>query len=126
MAERNGYEFPKFDVAKFDVGGVVAMHKSNLETMVQAQRIMTDAAQSIAKLQAGYVSDLVSQMQGAFQTKDAKKPESWLADGQAAVEKAMSVAKEQLSVGTKAQSEVVELITKRAGAGFEQAKSAAA
>lgn len=116
----------KFEMPKFDMDGIVAMQKANLEAMTQAQKIMTDAAQSIARLQAGYVSDVVAQMQGMFQAKEPKKPEAWLADAQANVEKAVSVAKEQFSVGSKAQSEVIELMTKRVGANVDKAKSVAA
>ena len=54
-----------FEMPRFDFDAVVAMQKANLDTFVQAQKILTDAAQGIAKAQAGYVNEIVAQVQGS-------------------------------------------------------------
>lgn len=125
MATANG-SFAKSELPKFDVNAVVAMQKANLETFVQAQKIWTDAAQSIAKLQVGYVNDLVSQAQAMFAAREPRGADNYVADARAAAEKAVTVAKQQIDLGAKAQAEMVDLVAKRVTANFEQAKSLAA
>ena len=115
-----------FELPRFDLDAVVAMQRANLHTFVQAQKILTDAAQGIAKAQAGYVNEIVAQMQGAMARKDAKRSDAYLAEMRAAAERAVTVATEQFGLGTKAQSEVVDLLTKRAVANFEHVKTMAA
>lgn len=117
--------FTARELPKLDVNAVVAMQKANLDTFIQAQKIWTDAAQSIAKLQAGYVNDLVSRAQAMLAVRDPRNADSYVADARAAAEKAVTVAKQQIDLGAKAQAEVVDLVAKRVTANFEQAQSLA-
>ena len=115
-----------FEMPRFDFNAVVAMQKANLDTFVQAQKVLTDAAQGIAKAQAGYVNEVVAQVQGAMAGKEPKRNDQYLAEMRSATERAVSVASEQFGLGARAQNEVVDLLTKRAMANFEHMKSMAA
>lgn len=125
------FTMPKFNMEafampKFDFEALVAMQKANVETIVQAQGVMVEAAQAIAKLQSGLVEETIKNIQ-AFLKFDAKaKPEAYLADAKAAAEKVMAVAKQELDLGMKAQAEVGQLVSKRAAANMESLKTIAA
>jgi len=121
------FEMPKFDMSKFNFDAVVAMHKANVDTMVEAQGIWMQTAEAIAKLQYGWVEESFKQGEAMLKgdvTK--KKPEEFIADAKAAAEKVMAVAKEQTDLGMKAQQQVADLVTKRVNANIEDAKSLAA
>ena len=117
---------PKFTMPKFNADEIVAMHKANIDTFVQAQTVMLDAAQAISKLQYGWVADSLK----AFETVldgnvTAKKPEEFMADAKAAAEKAVQVAKQEFDLGVKAQNEVADLVSKRVTANIEEVKALA-
>jgi cellulose synthase (UDP-forming) len=113
--------FPTFDVNAF-----ASMQKANVETLLQAQRIVSETAQAVAKLQADWLKEVAQQMQAYFGAAAAKKPEAMLADGRAATERALAVARQGFDLGVRAQSEVVDLFTKRAVANLGEVKSFAA
>ena len=115
-----------FQMPRFDLDAVVAMQRANLDTFVQAQKILSDAAQGIAKVQVGYVSDTVAHVQGALARKEPKHAQGYLADVKAATERTVTVASQQFGLGSKAQGEVVDLLTKRALANIEHVKTMAA
>ena len=114
-----------FAMPKFDFGSLVAMQKGNVETLVQAQGVMVEAAQAIAKLQTGFLEETFKNMQTFLKFDGKAKPETYFADAKAAAEKAIAVAKEELDVGMKAQTEVVQLVSKRAAANIEGLKAMA-
>lgn len=118
-----GYDFPSFETPKFDFNAVVAFHKGNLETAVQAQRILGETASTMAKLQSSYLNDLFGGMKAAQSEGASRKPESYLADAQAATEKMLAVAKEQFELGSKAQNEIFALVSKRASASMDEVKA---
>ncbi len=120
-------EMPKFDMPKFNFDAVVAMHKANVDTVVEAQGIWMQTAEAIAKLQYGWVEETFKQGEAMLKgdvTK--KKPEEFMADAKAAADKVMAVAKEQADLGMKAQKQVADLVTKRVNANIEDAKTLAA
>ena len=127
----NPFAMPKFNMEafampKFDFETLVAMQKANVDTLVQAQGVMVEAAQAIAKLQTGLIEETFKNMQ-TFMKFDAKaKPEAYLADAKAAADKVMAVAKQELDLGLKAQTEVAQLVSKRAAANMEGLKAFAA
>jgi hypothetical protein len=55
-----------------------------------------------------------------------KQPAAYAEEVKAAMEKAMADVKETVDLGIKAQSEVVDLLVKRATANFEDMKAVAA
>lgn len=112
---------------KFDFDAVMALHKANLETMVAAQKIMFDLAQTMAKRQSELFKDAFSSTESMMKGFDGKKqPQAYMDDAKTVLEKAIAEAKETMDLGMKAQTEVVDLFVKRATANFDEAKSIAA
>ena len=126
------FEMPKFEMPKFDMPGVnfdavVALHKANMETMVEAQSIWMQTAEAMAKLQYGWVEETFKQGEAMMKGDvSKKKPEEFMADAKAAADKVMAVAKEQADLGLKAQKKVADLVTKRVNANIEDVKTLAA
>ncbi|MEZ5825910.1 MAG: phasin family protein [Geminicoccaceae bacterium] len=119
--------FPKFDFAKFDVDAVVAIQKANLETMVSAQKILFDLAQTFARRQSDMVKDGFSRSEKLFQAFDAsKQPADYMDEARTAMEKALADVKETMDLGMKAQNEVVDLFVQRASKNLEEVKALAA
>jgi hypothetical protein len=113
--------FPTFDVNAF-----AGLQKANIETLLRAQRIVSETAQAVAKLQADWLNEVAQQVRAYAGVRAAKKPEAMLADGRAAAERAFAVARQGFDLGVRAQSEVVDLLTKRAVANLDEVKSFAA
>lgn len=112
---------------KFDFEAVVAFQKANIETLVAAQKILFDLAQTVAKKQVEYVKESFAKSEALFKGFDAKKqPTVYAEELKAAVERAVADVKETVDLGIKAQSEVVDLFVKRATANFDEIKSTAA
>lgn len=121
------FEMPKFEAPKFNFDALVAMHKANVDTMVEAQGIFMRTFETMAKLQYGWVEETFKHGETMLKGDVAKnKPETFLANAKSAAEKAMAVAKEQADLGMKAQQEVADLVSKRVTANIEDVKSLAA
>jgi hypothetical protein len=111
---------------KFDVGTLVNMHKANVDTLVQAQKVWADTAQAIAKLQYGLFEDGMKNAQTFFKFDGKAKPDAVFTDVKAVAEKAMAVAKEEFDLGVKAQNEVAQLLVQRVAANIDELKGFAA
>jgi phasin family protein len=112
---------------KLDVEALVALQRANLETVVAAQRIFLDLAQTVAKRQAELVREGFAKAGVMFKAFDAQRePQSYVDEVKAVVEKAMADAKETMDLGIKAQSEVVDLFVKRATKNLEEVRALAA
>jgi phasin family protein len=121
------FELPKFDVPKFNIDALVALHKANVETLIEAQGIWIQTAEAIAKLQYGWVEESFKQGEALLKGDvSKKKPEEFMADAKAAADKVIAVAKEQADLGLKAQAQVADLVTKRVNANLEDVKTLAA
>ena len=128
-ASRNApkFDMPKVELPKFNVDAMVALHKANVDTLLEAHGIWMQTAEAIAKLQYGWVEETFKQGQAMLQgdvTK--KKPEEFIADAKAAADKVMAVAKEQADLGLKAQAQVADLVAKRVNANLQDVKTIAA
>jgi phasin family protein len=123
---------PKFNAVntpmpKVDVESMLGLYKANIETFVAAQRIMFDFSQTLARRQVELLKESFANAETMFKGWDAKKqPQAYVEEAKAAIEKAMSDAKETLDLGMKAQHEVVDLFVKRATANFDEVKTLAA
>ena len=112
---------------KFDVEALITLQKANIETLVAAQKILFDLAQTVAKKQVEYVKESFAKSEVLFKGFDTKKqPTAYADELKAAVERAVTDVKETVDLGIKAQTEVVELLVKRATANFDDLKSTAA
>lgn len=104
---------------KVDLESLFALQKANLESLTQAQHVWIDAAQAILALQQGWVQDVVSGFDGFGKVDAQKKPEAYFADAKANAEKAMAVAKQGIDLGLKAQSDMAQILSKRAAANMD-------
>ncbi len=112
---------------RIDVDAVVGLQKANIETVLKAHRIVSETAQAVVTLHAGWLQEAAEQVRGAFAKAGAtRKPEAVLADARVAAERAFAVARQKIDLGTRAQSEVVDLLAKRAAANLDQVKAFAA
>ncbi|GBD43905.1 hypothetical protein HRbin40_01388 [bacterium HR40] len=112
---------------KFDPEALVALHRANLETWFQAQKILFDYVQTLTRRQAELVNELFARAESFLKGADAKKqPQAYVEEAKQAIEKAMAEAKEAVDLGLKAQAEVVDLFVKRAAANLDEVKKFAA
>ena len=123
--DRFNASYPKFNFPKFDVDGLMAMQKANVETVMQAQRVLTDAAQAMFRLQAGWMGETARQVQAMTKLDVAKAPDAVVAETRAAADRAFAVARQQLDVGTRAQGKAADLVAKRVAANVDQVKARA-
>ena len=119
-------QLPAFKLPKVDIKALMSLQSANLAAVSQAQTILVDAAQSIARVQQGYVEQVVADAKAAFGAKTLPKPEAVLADAKVAAEKAMAVTKEVMEVAVGAQKQVAELVAKRVPATVSELKALAA
>ncbi|MEO1016917.1 MAG: phasin family protein [Pseudomonadota bacterium] len=118
---------PKFEFGKVDFEQMLTLHKANLATMFETQRVVLDAAQTLAAAQFNYVRDVLGNAETMVSKLDPQaKPEAYAEDAKVAAEKAMAVAKNGYELGLKAQNDVAELWNKRVNANVEEFKKFAA
>ena len=119
-------QLPTLKFPKVDLKALMSLQSANLAAVSQAQTILVDAAQSIARVQQGYVEQVVADAKAAFGAKTLPKPEAVLADAKVAAEKAMAVTKEVMEVAVGAQKQVAELMAQRVQSTVSELKALAA
>jgi hypothetical protein len=120
------FKLPEMKLPKLDLEALFALQKANLAAAQEAQSVLLDAGQAVAKIQAGYVEGLLAETAAALKAKEPKKPEAVLAEAKAAAEKAVAVAKEGVDLSVAAQRKVAELLAGRAQANLAELKALAA
>ncbi len=115
---------PKFP--KLDLDALFGAQKANLAVAHEAQRVLVDAAQAIARLQHGYLEQAVAEAKTALASKELRKPEAMLAEVRAAAEQAVAVTKEVVDLAAAAQRRVAELVAQRTAANLAQLNTRAA
>ena len=119
-------KMPEFKFPKVDLDALFGLQKANLAVAYEAQTVLVDALQAIARLQHSYAKELVESLKSAAATKAPAKPETVMAEVKAAAEKAVAVAKEGVDLGVAAQQRVVGLMTDRVKANVDELKALAA
>ena len=119
-------KMPEFKFPKVDLDALFGLQKANLAVAYEAQSVLVDALQAIARLQHSYAKELVESLKSAAATKAPAKPETVMAEVKAAAEKAVAVAKEGVDLGVAAQQRVVGLMTDRVKANVDELKALAA
>ena len=117
---------PEFKLPKFDLDALFATQTANLAAVHEAQSVLTGAAQAIAKVQYGYVEQLVADAKSALAAKELPKPETVLANAKAGVEKTVAVAKEVVDLAITAQQRAYEVLTQCTQASVDELKAVAA
>ena len=108
---------------KFDLDALFSVQKANLATANEVQTVLVEATQAAARVQYGYVEQVVAEMKAAIGTKQLPKPDAMLADVKTAAEKAFAVAKEVADLTVGAQKRVAELVTQRVQASVTELKA---
>ena len=120
-----GFKLPEPKLPKFDLDALFAVQKANLATAHEAQTVLVEAFQAIAKVQQGRVEQAVADAKATLESRKLADPQAVLAEVKAAVEKNVAVSKEVVDLAVAAQRRVVELFTQRAQASVEELKAAA-
>lgn len=108
---------------KVDMSAFFALQRANVETMVEAQRVMLDFTQTLTRRQADLVKELLDRAGSMMRDKDANdRPQNYMDEAKAVIEMTMADVKETMDLGVKAQNEVVDLFMKRASQNFEDVK----
>ena len=110
---------------KFDLNGLVALQKANIETAMKAQTIVAETTRAIIALHTGWMTEVAQKARTAMRAGVVAKPEALVADASAAAKRALIVARQELNLGVRAQGEVVDLIAKRAAANLDGVKALA-
>jgi hypothetical protein len=120
-----GFKLPELKLPKFDLDALFAVQKANLATTHEAQAVLVDAFQAIAKVQQGRVEQAVAEAKAVLEGKKLSDAQAVLAEVKAAVEKNVATTKEVVELTLAAQRRVVELFTQRAQANAAELKAAA-
>src|SRR4029077_16009292 len=116
-------KLPELKLPKFDLDALISVQTANLAATHQVQSVLVEAAQAIARVQYGYVEQMVVDAKAVLGTKELPKPEAVIADVKAAAGKAIRVAKEIVDLTVGAQKRVAELVTQRTQATVTELKA---
>lgn len=111
---------------KLDVAALVGLQQASLQTVVEAQKVLGDAARSIAELGYGLVRETAQSTPTLLKLDLHKKPEAYLADAKAAAAKVAEVTRQSVEIGLKAQNDAAQLFAARAAANLDGLKALAA
>ena len=114
---------PGVKLPRVDVGAVFALYRANLAAARQAQDILVEAAEAVAKAQYGWAEQTAAALKGH---KGPVTPEAFLAGVRDAAERAFAVARQGAEIGTGAQKRVADLLAARATANVEAGRAALA
>jgi hypothetical protein len=123
------FKFPEPKLPKLDLDALFATQKANLAAVQEAQSVLIDAAQAIAKVQHDYLGQSMAAVRAALSRKELAKPDAVLAGIKVAVERISATTKQVMDfavVAVAAQHRAVELVTRRTRANVSELKALAA
>ena len=123
------FKFPEPKLPKLDLDVLFATQKANLAAVQEAQSVLIDAAQAIAKMQHDYLGQSMAAVRAALSRKELAKPDAVLAEIKVAVERISATTKQVMDfaeVAVAAQHRAVELVTRRTLANVSELKALAA
>jgi len=123
------FQLPEPKLPKLDLDALFAAQKANLTAVQEAQAVLVDAAQAIAKVQHDHLAQCVAAARAALSRKEPAKPEAVRAEVKAAVERIGATTKQVMDfavVAVAAQRRAVELVTRRTQANINELKALAA
>ena len=123
------FKFPEPKLPKLDLEALFATQKANLAAVQEAQSVLIDAAQAIAKVQHDYLGQSMAAVRAALSRKELAKPDAVLAEIKVAVERISATTKQVMDfavVAVAAQHRAVELVTRRTRANISEWKALAA
>ena len=122
------FKFPEPKLPKLDLDALFATQKANLAAVQEAQSVLIDAAQAIAKVQHDYLGQSMAAVRAALSRKELAKPDAVLAEIKVAVERISATTKQVMDfavVAVAAQHRAVELVTRRTRANVSELKALA-
>jgi len=119
-------QLPEPKLPKLDLDALLAAQRANLAAVQEAQSVLVDAAQAIAKAQHGYLEASVAAARAALSRKQPIKPEAVRAEVKAAAERTTATAQQVVDLAAAAQRRVVELAAQRTRANADEFKALAA
>jgi phasin family protein len=126
--------FKKFTAFKapaaFNAEAVSAFYQTNFETLVQANTVLTEAAQLVASRSTEMLTDVAAEVPVAFRSLfDGKSPTDVVASQadfmKRGIERATANARELAAIVAKAQSEALDIVSKRVAASLDTVAGAA-
>lgn len=123
------FKFPEPKLPKLDLDALFATQKANLAAVQEAQSVLIDAAQAIAKVQHDHLGQSMAAVRAALSRKELAKPDAVLAEIKVAVERISATTKQVMDfavVAVAAQHRAVELVTRRTRANVSELKALAA
>jgi len=119
-------KLPELKLPKLDLDRLFGSQSATLAAAQQAQTVLVEAAQAIARLQYGYLAEAAAAAKAALAVKQPPQPAAVLKDCKAAAEKGTALAKEIVDLAVAAQRQAAELLTQRARATAAELKAVAA
>ena len=80
-------KLPELKLPKLDLNALFGAQTATLAAVHQAQNVLADAVQAIAKVQYGYAEQAAAEAKSALTAKELPKPEAVMASLKAAAEK---------------------------------------
>jgi hypothetical protein len=117
---------PAFQLPKLDLDALFGAQQADLAAAQEAQAVLVDAAQAIAKVQHDHLEQTVAAVRAALSRKQPAQPEAVRAEVQAAAERTGATTQQVLDLAVAAQRRVVQLVTQRAQANADALKALAA
>jgi phasin family protein len=126
--------FKKFTAFKapaaLNAEAVSAFYQTNFETLVQANTVLTEAAQLVASRSTEMLTDVAAEVPVAFRSLfDGKSPTDVVASQadfmKRGIERATANARELAAIVAKAQSEALDIVSKRVAASLDTVAGAA-
>jgi hypothetical protein len=120
------FKLPELKLAKLDLDTLFAAQKANLAALQEAQGVLVDAVQAVAKAQHGYLEQSVAAAQAALKGRAPRTPAAVLAEVKAGAERTGAAGKQIVDLVVAAQRRVAELVSQRTKANVDGLKVLAA
>jgi hypothetical protein len=120
------FQLPAPKLPKLDLDTLFARQKASLATAQEAQTILDDAAQAIARVQHDYLEQTVAAAGAALGRKELAKPEAVLAEVKIAAERTCATTQQVVDLAVAAQRRIGALATQRTQANVSELKALAA
>ncbi len=118
----------QFKVPNFDTGALIESQRKNIEAMTTANRVALEGAQAVSQRQVEILHQVWDASASAMTAMSATgKPEEQMVRqaefAKQAFEQSLANLRELAEIGTKSNTEAVEVITKRVAEGLEELTS---
>ncbi len=114
---------PELKLAKLDLDRLFASQSATLAAAQQAQTVLVEAAQAIARLQHGYLTEAAAEAKAALAVR---QPAAVLAGCKDAAAKGAAASRQIVDVALAAQRQAAELLAQRAQATVTELRAVAA